>query len=271
MRYGPSPAPAPSIWCRPRRCGGVSFRRGRRPTAIANGTRTGAPDTGVIGHSATTSATPRVGARATPQAGPVGSEGTPVTGPRPPCCWCCWPPRGRPSSRWVAAHPPRRDRHGPGALRGRQDLLHRVADGQYYLGDAAYRSGGAADPAAAARARRGPPHRAAVRVGHRPAAGPPLAAPETMFVHKASFVLWFGAMAIHVLGHVLETSRLAPADLVARTRSPGPRRRRTPVGPGGVPGGRHPPRRRHGADRRPLARRRWRRGVSRTVGHNGGR
>jgi len=38
------------------------------------------------------------------------------------------------------------------------------------------------------------------------------------FVHKASFVLWFGAMAIHVLGHVLETSRLAPADLVARTR-----------------------------------------------------
>ena len=38
------------------------------------------------------------------------------------------------------------------------------------------------------------------------------------FVHKASFVLWFGAMTIHVLGHVLETSRLAPADLVARTR-----------------------------------------------------
>jgi len=38
------------------------------------------------------------------------------------------------------------------------------------------------------------------------------------FVHKASFVLWFGAMAVHVLGHVLETSRLAPADLVARTR-----------------------------------------------------
>ena len=39
-----------------------------------------------------------------------------------------------------------------------------------------------------------------------------------LFVHKASFVLWFGAMTIHVLGHVLETSRLAPADLVARTR-----------------------------------------------------
>ena len=40
-----------------------------------------------------------------------------------------------------------------------------------------------------------------------------------MFLHKASFVLWFGAMTIHVLGHVLETSRLAPADLVSRTRS----------------------------------------------------
>ena len=37
-------------------------------------------------------------------------------------------------------------------------------------------------------------------------------------VHKASFVLWFGAMAVHVLGHVLETSRLAPADIVSRTR-----------------------------------------------------
>jgi len=43
--------------------------------------------------------------------------------------------------------------------------------------------------------------------------------PGTMFVHKASFVLWFGAMTIHVLGHALETSRLAPADLMARTRS----------------------------------------------------
>ena len=42
---------------------------------------------------------------------------------------------------------------------------------------------------------------------------------QLFFVHKASFVLWFGAMAVHVLGHVLETSRLAPADLVARTRS----------------------------------------------------
>ena len=42
---------------------------------------------------------------------------------------------------------------------------------------------------------------------------------NVLFLHKASFVLWFGAMAVHVLGHVLDTSRLAPADFVARTRS----------------------------------------------------
>ena len=37
-------------------------------------------------------------------------------------------------------------------------------------------------------------------------------------LHKASFILWFGAMTVHVLGHVVETSHLAPADLVRRTR-----------------------------------------------------
>lgn len=37
-------------------------------------------------------------------------------------------------------------------------------------------------------------------------------------LHKASFVLWFGAMAIHVLGHFAETARLAPRDLSIRTR-----------------------------------------------------
>ncbi|HET6966358.1 MAG TPA: hypothetical protein VFH58_16415 [Acidimicrobiales bacterium] len=40
-----------------------------------------------------------------------------------------------------------------------------------------------------------------------------------LFVHKASFVLWFGAMAIHVLGHLTETAKLAPLDLARRTRS----------------------------------------------------
>jgi hypothetical protein len=39
------------------------------------------------------------------------------------------------------------------------------------------------------------------------------------FLHKASFVLWFGATTVHVLGHIKDTSRLAPADFVARTRS----------------------------------------------------
>jgi hypothetical protein len=41
---------------------------------------------------------------------------------------------------------------------------------------------------------------------------------QLLQVHKASFVLWFGAMTIHVLGHVLETARLAPLDWVRRTR-----------------------------------------------------
>ena len=47
----------------------------------------------------------------------------------------------------------------------------------------------------------------------------PLSLRDSMFfVHKASFVLWFGAMTIHVLGHLVDTGRLAPADLITRTR-----------------------------------------------------
>lgn len=42
---------------------------------------------------------------------------------------------------------------------------------------------------------------------------------QLLFIHKASFVLWFGAMVIHVLGHLAETARLAPLDFVRRTRS----------------------------------------------------
>ncbi len=41
---------------------------------------------------------------------------------------------------------------------------------------------------------------------------------ELFFLHKASFILWIGALAIHVLGHLLETVRLAPRDWVRRTR-----------------------------------------------------
>ncbi len=37
-------------------------------------------------------------------------------------------------------------------------------------------------------------------------------------MHKASFVLWFGAMAIHVLGHLVEVARFAPRDWLRRTR-----------------------------------------------------
>lgn len=41
---------------------------------------------------------------------------------------------------------------------------------------------------------------------------------QMLFVHKVSFVLWFGAMTLHVLAHLLDTARLAPADFVAATR-----------------------------------------------------
>jgi hypothetical protein len=37
--------------------------------------------------------------------------------------------------------------------------------------------------------------------------------------HKAAFVLWFGAMAVHVLGHILETPALAIADWSRRNRA----------------------------------------------------
>ncbi|MCL2393651.1 MAG: hypothetical protein FWC87_03095 [Acidimicrobiaceae bacterium] len=38
-------------------------------------------------------------------------------------------------------------------------------------------------------------------------------------LHKASFILWFGATTIHVLGHLIDVGRLAPADWVRRGRS----------------------------------------------------
>lgn len=37
-------------------------------------------------------------------------------------------------------------------------------------------------------------------------------------LHKATFILWFGAMGLHVLGHLADTARLAPLDLFHRTR-----------------------------------------------------
>ncbi|HEV3187366.1 MAG TPA: hypothetical protein VGZ04_04880 [Acidimicrobiales bacterium] len=39
-----------------------------------------------------------------------------------------------------------------------------------------------------------------------------------MTIHKASFILWIAVMAVHVLGHLGETIRLAPRDWLLRTR-----------------------------------------------------
>jgi hypothetical protein len=42
---------------------------------------------------------------------------------------------------------------------------------------------------------------------------------QWLFLHKATFILWFGAMTLHVLGHLLDTARLAPRDFYWRTRA----------------------------------------------------
>ncbi len=39
-----------------------------------------------------------------------------------------------------------------------------------------------------------------------------------LLVHKVTFVLWFAAMIIHVLGHLLDVAHLAPRDFYRRTR-----------------------------------------------------
>jgi len=41
---------------------------------------------------------------------------------------------------------------------------------------------------------------------------------QMLLLHKASFVLWLVVMAFHVLGHLLDTARLAPRDWFRRTR-----------------------------------------------------
>jgi hypothetical protein len=41
---------------------------------------------------------------------------------------------------------------------------------------------------------------------------------DLLLLHKASFVLWFGVMTLHVLGHLLDTARLAPRDFYRHTR-----------------------------------------------------
>ena len=41
---------------------------------------------------------------------------------------------------------------------------------------------------------------------------------QVLFLHKASFVLWLVVMTVHVLGHLLDTARVAPRDWMRRTR-----------------------------------------------------
>jgi cytochrome c biogenesis protein CcdA len=41
---------------------------------------------------------------------------------------------------------------------------------------------------------------------------------DMLLLHQASFVVWFGCMTIHVLGHVRETAQLSTKDWVRRTR-----------------------------------------------------
>ncbi len=40
-----------------------------------------------------------------------------------------------------------------------------------------------------------------------------------LLLHKASFVMWFAAMVFHVLGHLVETARLAPRDWLDRAHA----------------------------------------------------
>ena len=40
---------------------------------------------------------------------------------------------------------------------------------------------------------------------------------DMLLLHKGIFVLWFMAMTVHVLGHIVETARLAPRDWARRT------------------------------------------------------
>ena len=41
---------------------------------------------------------------------------------------------------------------------------------------------------------------------------------QWLFLHKATFILWLAAMALHVLGHLLETANLTWSDLSRRSR-----------------------------------------------------
>lgn len=42
---------------------------------------------------------------------------------------------------------------------------------------------------------------------------------QVLDIHRDSFFLWFVAMAVHVLGHILDTWRIAPRDWLRRSRT----------------------------------------------------
>jgi hypothetical protein len=42
-----------------------------------------------------------------------------------------------------------------------------------------------------------------------------------LFLHRASFILWFGVMVIHVVAHLFEVGRVARRDFRPSTRQPG--------------------------------------------------
>jgi hypothetical protein len=48
--------------------------------------------------------------------------------------------------------------------------------------------------------------------------GPPTWRLPLLFLHKASFVVWFGLMSLHVLAHLLDVVRLGTRDWLSRSR-----------------------------------------------------
>ena len=90
---------------------------------------------------------------------------------------------------------------------------------RYYLGSPAYRQSGPPPPALRVL---GPfvvvLTVAVLGTGIALLVAQPSLRPILLSLHKASFVVWFGAMAIHVLGHIADTTKVAPLDWMGRTR-----------------------------------------------------
>lgn len=142
------------------------------------------------------------------------SRATPDSQHQRPWCFCCsWLQKGRRLSLRSLLRP-----HVfigflviPPMLLKISSTVYRFT--RYYAGDAAYR-------------RKGPPY-PALRVLGPIVILTTLALLDTgvalgvltgasqhqmLFLHKASFVLWFAAMTLHVLGHLADTARIGPRD-----------------------------------------------------------